>query len=1128
MKKIEFEISPYLGKKLKLLLIMKLTFLLTVVCFLQTSATVYSQATKFSFEMKNQRIQDVLREIEQNSDFRFFYQREQVDVEQIVTMNVTDKTVEEILPELFKGQEVVFDVRQDNLILIKPAKGAIESSTEFYAQQQNSVSGKVTDTRNQPLPGVTVVVKGTTQGTVTDVDGNYSLSTIPENATLQFSFIGMQTQEIVVGTQTIIDISLKDETIGIEEVVAIGYGTQKRATLSGSIATIDAKEITKIPVPNLTNAIAGQLPGVIVNSPGGEPGADDAEVYIRGKGTLGNSSPLIVIDGIPDRGGFSRLNSEDIESFSVLKDASAAIYGARSANGVILITTKRGKTGEPVITANANMAFSQPTTEMNLLDSWQEATLANELKLPWENPQWSNEQIQYLKDQTKPLQYPNTDWENLLLKDWTMTQNYNLSARGGNENFKYFVSGQYLKQDGVFKGTGYPFNQFSLRTNLDAKLTKTLTLGLDLLNRREERNYWAGGNGRDGYNTPWNYARRGGRYLVGYFPDGRVGKGWQPGEFNAAESVSSNGGFTEILDNIVNTKMTLTWETPVKGLIYSMYGAYDSRSNSYSSFKNIWDEWLYDYDTDTYTKAVDATKRTLDETKSVYETTVFNAKLAYQRSFGDHNIDAFAAYEQSKYEMSYLFASRVGLPSDKLPELFTGESAGQNNNGYSDAYGRINYFGRINYDYKGKYIATISLRHDGSQNFPPEKRYGTFPSISMAWRLSEEPFMENVTAITNLKLRGSWGQMGNDDVAPFQYLTSYRFTDYTAYGWGVLAGYDFGNGTLPGIFEAGIANPNITWETATTSDIGLEGNLFENMLRFEFDYFNSKREDILIARNASVPEYTGLVLPDENLGKVNNSGIELLLTHQNKINQDLSYFVSGNMSYAHNEVQYYDEPAGVLDYQKYEGRPIDSWLLYEAVKIYETQDEIDNSVHGDNNVTMPGDIWVKDLNNDGKINTLDTKRIEYGRIPEIMYGINMGVTYKSFDFSMLFQGQAHAYVSLYSPMADDKLFFENRWENGTSIYPRINGASYSTGGYGDNSTFWLRKADFLRLKNVSLSYNVPKKILNSMKLSDVQLYLRGNNLFLLFDDIEGNWQDPEGSSIYPNQRSWQIGLKINL
>lgn len=1107
------------GRFKKYFLIMRLTSLLILVLTLQMSASVWSQT--MNVKLKNSTLQELFVQIEKSSNYRFFYNNDEVDVNQKISIDVEEKTVGKILTDVLEGTPYSFREMDNKLILIERAGNGTNFSGTG-SQQQKSIRGTVKSATGESLPGVSVVVKGTSNGTITDTNGSYTVSNIPPNSTLLFSFVGMKTQEVAVGNKPTIDVVLLEEAIGLEEVVAVGYGTQKKVTISGSIVSITPQKLTEISTVNLSNSIAGQLPGVVVNSPGGDAGADEATVLIRGKGTLGNSDALIVIDGIPDRGGFSRLNPQDIESFTVLKDASAAIYGARAANGVILITTKRGKTGKPVISASTNVIFSQPTIKTNPLDSWQEATLANESKFSWENPQWSKEQIQLLKDQSKPLQYPNTDWMGILLKDWTSSTNNTVSISGGAERIRYFLSGQYLQQNGILKGYSYPYKQSSMRANVDVDIIKSLTLGLDILNRYEDRNYSQLGS--DGL---WRYARSGGRSLVSYFPDGRVGKGFQPGEFNAAETVSPRAGYTRSDDNILNTKVTLNWNTPVKGLTLSAYGAFDSKSNSYKQFKNIWDEWLYDYATNTYSKAVDATKRLLQESKADYSTKTYNVKLNYKKSIGDHNVDAFVAYEQSRFEMTYLIASRQGIPSDKLVELFTGESAGQYNSGKSEANGRINYFGRVNYDYKGKYLATFSLRRDGSQNFAPGKRYGIFPGLSLGWRISEEPFLKGIDVIDNLKIRGSWGKMGNDNVDPFQYLSSYAFTDYAKYGWGVMAGYDFGNGMLPGIFESTVANKNITWETSTTTNIGMEGSLFKSLLNFDFDYFTSKREGILIARNASVPQYTGLALPDENLGRVNNSGFEIQLSTHKKLNKDLSFDVSANMSYAHNKVVFYDEAAGVKNYQKVEGRPIDSYLVWEAVGIYKTQAEIDATPHGDAKVTAPGDLQIKDQNGDGIINNDDRIRFDYSNIPQIVYGINLGLSYKNFDLSALFQGQAKAYVLLKAPLGEDKQYFDNRWGNGESLYPRINVGS--TGTYGSNSTFWLRKADFLRFKNVSLAYNVPEKVLANLKISNLQLYVRGNNLFLLFDKIEGKWRDPEGDyDRYPIQRSWQFGLKLGF
>ena len=434
MKNFEFEDSRYFGKKLKLLLIMKLIFLLTVVCFLQTSATVYSQATKFSFELKNQRIQDVLREIEKNSDFRFFYQREQVDVEQIVNLNITDKTIEEILPELFKGQEVVFDVRQDNLILIKPEQGAIESSTEFYAQQQNFVSGKVTDTGGQPLPGVTVLVKGTAQGTVTNADGNYTVTNVPDNAILQFSFVGMKTQEIVVGIQTIINVSMEEETIGIEEVVAIGYGTQTRREISGSVANISERNFNKGMTQNAVDLLKGKVAGLVITQGSGDITRGQT-IRLRGTSSLtGSSEPFIVIDGVPGM-SLNTVAPHDIESISVLKDASAAaIYGSRSASGVILVTTKKGKRDFSLAEYDGYVAMSTVTNVPQVLNAaeWRDYASKNRINV------------------TGLDKGANTDWFDQIMRTG-VSHNHSFSLSGGGKNSSYRASISYQGQEGVVK-----------------------------------------------------------------------------------------------------------------------------------------------------------------------------------------------------------------------------------------------------------------------------------------------------------------------------------------------------------------------------------------------------------------------------------------------------------------------------------------------------------------------------------------------------------------------------------------------------------------------------------------------------------------------------------------------------
>jgi TonB-dependent starch-binding outer membrane protein SusC len=1102
----------------------------TVFCFAIQSAMASpgkgksTNEVKLTLELNNESLKTAFKKIEKKTEFLFAYQSKLVDAYKKLTIIKEERTLTETLELLLKNTNLAYRQVNSSIIIYKNnTLGAsiletTKASINLLAAAE-PILGKVTNDKGEAVGKATVTVKGTNRSVVTNDNGTFTIEAAKGDV-LVITYVGFQPIELVVGDSSNIDVQLLPIINSLGDVVVIGYGSQKKVNVTGSVVSVNSKKLVESNVANLTQAISGLLPGVIVNTSGGGAGDDGAQILIRGKGTLGSNAPLVVIDGVPDRGGFARLSPQDIESFTVLKDASAAIYGARAANGVILVTTKRGTAGKPVFNASTSILFSQPTTKRNQLDSWQAATLDNEyLKVNGENPRWTDDQVELLKNQTKPLEYPNTDWNKLLIKDWSKLSNTTLSVNGGSKDMRYFLSGQYLKQEGVFKGNDYPYIQSSIRANFDANLTKTLTMGLDILYRRENRNYSQIGDGI------WGFVLQSRRYLVDYFPDGRVGRGIQAGEYNAAETLSPNAGFTRINDNFLNTKISFRWELPVKGMALSAYGAFDPRSRDFTRFKNTWEEWSYSYDSDTYSKAVDNTPRTLEETKGESFTKTFNVKLDYQKSLGNHNFDAFVAYEQRRDESSFLSGFRTGLPTNQIVGLFAGLEKGQGNNGFNDASGRVNYFGRMNYDYNGKYLATFSLRHDGSQNFPPGKRFGTFPAISVGWKISDESFMRNISAINNLKLRASWGKMGNDNVGPFQYLSTYAYSISDPEGYGFLAGYDFGNGLQPGIYESTAANPNITWETATTSNIGLEASLFNRNVTIELDYFKSRRNGILIARNASVPEYTGLQLPAENLGIVDNSGYEIQISHQKKLNKNFSYNVGGNMSYARNKVVFYDEPASVTGEQKYEGRPIDSYTVYEDGGIFQTKDEADAYPQPDGQETAAGDVKIIDLNGDGKIDFYDTKRINYGRIPEIVYAFNLGASYKNFDLSILLQGQANSYVNIGNPLGDDKLFFENRWTNGNSTYPRAN----PTAGAAGNSTFGLRKADFLRFKNVSLTYNVPEKLLTRVKLSRLQFYARGNNLFLLSDNIEGNWRDPESDfNNFPMQRTVQFGLNINF
>ena len=1113
---------------------MKLSLLLIFISLfgLQASPS-YSQKT-VTLNLNGVSVSHFLGLIEAQTDFRFVYKLKDVDLDRKVDITVTNEKVPTVLEMIFKNTRTNYKIYGSQVFLTEALETSTisTSSSGILKKQQNiTVTGTITDKENgMPIPGANIVVKGTNNGVMSDFDGNYAIEVSPTSV-LVYSYVGFVTNEIPVNGKSQINVVLREDAVALDEVVVVGYGTQQKATITGSIATIQSEKLEETPTSNISHALAGRLPGLVVNTRSGAPGEDDASIFIRGKGTLGSTSPLIVIDGIPDRGGFSRLNPEDIESFSVLKDASAAIYGARAANGVILITTKRGKIGKPQFSFNNSFGITQPTRLPDLMGSWQYATVENEYADNFSGAphKWSETDIQKFRDGSSPLTHPNTNWLDAIMTDWTNQSNHSLTVRGGSETIQYYLSGQYLKQNGGFENGDFPYEQYQLRANIDVELSKDLSIALDISNREEDRNAPSAGS----YSAIMHTAGVTYPYLVPFYPNGLPGKGFQPSEPNLAIATSLAGGYNNRLDNIFNSKVGFDLNLPIEGLKLTGYAAFDYQFFKQKYFQNIWDEYVYDVESNDYELVPIGRERNLTINKNDWNTHTYHLQLEYKRSFGDHNFDSFIAYEQSQYEGNSLYAYREGFPSDKLDQLFAGDvNQSLTNNGGEAANGRINFFGRVNYDFANKYLATFSLRYDGSQNFPKDHRFGAFPSLSVGWVLSEEDFLQEYDFVNSLKIRASWGQMGNDNVGAYQYLASYQYPEYNNWPYGIQAGYAFGDDVnyVAGFLESKVPNPNITWEKATTINIGVDGSLFNHKLDFTIDVFRSLREDILTARNESVPDYTGLNLPDENLGEVLNRGFEVSLSHRSFISENLSFNATGNFSFARNEVKYLDEAQDLPNYQRKEGYPIDSYVVYEADGLFQTEEEVANypTLPG----TGPGDVKLLDINGDGEISELDQVRKNYGITPEIIYGLNLGVSYKRFDVSLFFQGQANAYLNIMPYLNYDKDFFINRWQQeGDNKYPRVfRDLNSGSGPSNRSSTFWLKKADFLRLKNVSVSYSLPDPWMSFLKLESAKVYFQGSNLFSV-DQIK--YFDPESSSgsglgNYPIQRILQLGLDINF
>ena len=1018
-----------------------------------------------------------------------------------------------------------------------------EDTGRGTAQVPRVVTGRVTDSAGASLGGVSVGIRGSKRGATTDSTGSFSLKVPSGNVTLTFSMVGFQDQQVPLNGRSQLSVSLSGGRKDLGEVVVIGYGTRKKVNLTGAVSDISGGEIAKSPVANISNALGGSMPGLIVNSRSGEPGADDAAFFIRGVGTLGRTAPLIVIDGIPDRqGGFNRLDANDIESFTVLKDATGAIYGARAANGVVLITTKRGLTGKTQLSFTANGSVTQPTRVPKMLNSHDYAQSVNEYDaLLGQQPTYTADQLQKYQDGSDLLGYPNTNWWKTVMRPWSFQNNDVMSLRGGTDKVKYYLSGQYLRQNSMYRGGSDYYTNKNARANVDIQATPTLRIGLDAMYRNEYKlnegpQY---GSANDIFQELWSAYP----YLVPRYPNGYVGVGIGGGPQNSMVYVLNGQlGNTTTNYDFLQTKTTLSWnlDKVTPGLHLDGYYAYDLFYYNYKGF-NAQPPPAYSYNqtTQTYTEVESSNPPNLKLANSKTEDQLVNVKLGWERKFGRSSLEAFAAYEMSKETYTELDAFRTGFLNNSVQGLFAGSTIGQTNNSVDTNTARQNYIGRVSYNYDDRYLLDVNMREDGSPNFPNGRRYGFFPSVSGAWRVSNESFFKS-NVIDELKVRGSWGKTGNDAVNQFQYIQTYQLqagqiSQYLA------AGYFYGATPtqVPGFVLGPTPNINITWETATTTDLGLDMRLFKN-LTFDVDVFRSMRTHILVPPNAVVPEYTGLTLPDENLGKVLNRGIEFQLGWRKTVNKDFSYLINGNFTFAKNKVIYEAEPASVAAYQRMTGHPIGSYLLYQSQGIFQDQASVNKAPHPLG--SGPGDIAYKDVNGDGQINGLDEVRTNLSSTPQIMYGFTFGGRYKNLDATVFFQGQAAA-QALLQPGGLNMVqqFYDGRWlKAGDNKYPRtFNGPTNAT--YGSNtysSNFWLLNDGFLRLKNVEIGYNLSHLgFVQKAKISSARIYVSGNNLFSI--DKWGPSFDPESPGTtspgqvsstngryYPQQRVLNIGLNV--
>jgi TonB-linked SusC/RagA family outer membrane protein len=1106
----------------KLFLVMKLATFFLFISGMAMAASSYSQETRFDLNVKNANIIKIFDEIERITEFGFLFKTDQLDLNKKYSFDIKNENIENILNEVLDKNQYDYKIIDRNIVITRTGSNA------QVLQQQKPVSGKVTDSSGASLPGVSVVVKGTTTGVITDNDGNFSLSNIPANATLQFSFVGMKTQEIVAGSKTTVNVTLTEDAIGIEEVVAVGYGVQKRVNLTGSIATVDKKFLENRPITNSSLALQGAT-GVYVNQTSGRPGADVGTIRIRGVGTLSDANPLVLVDGIEY--DLRDVNPSDIESISVLKDAaSAAIYGNRAANGVILIKTKTGQKGSLKVDYNMYVG-SQSVLQVpdNIVTDATEYMMGKNRALTNEGK--PIEYAQTLIDDykagvasgTDPWKYANTNWMDVMFKNAPI-QEHNLRFSGGSERTVFSASLGYLDQNGILLNT-YA-KKYSINLNLSSEVNKSIKIGANLMS-----NYWLNtesgytSNDANGEGGLMGLIYRGLPMQAPLAKDGTYADQWVrvPGHnfFRNPYALAYEGFHTNKSQRTLASTY-IEFKLPFN-ILYKVTGSANLRFMN-DKFANP-----VIYLTNTNTGVVSPmgnipARGVIQQQFSDLNLTNFHT-LNWNKSIGKSDLSALLGFSIESFESSNFRAQNQGYLGNELTEL----SAGSTNplvSGTSSKSALMSYFGRLNYSYKGKYLLEGNFRYDGSSRFAKGNQWGLFPSVSFGWRISEEGFMKDIQQISNLKLRTSWGQLGNQNIALFSYV------DAVSIG----QNYDFNNAVVSGAAITSVSDPNISWETTTMTNVGLDAGFFKNHLTFEINVFNNLTTGIL--RQISIPAQVGnLGGPYKNIGSVSNKGYELSGQYSNKIGQ-VKFNVGGNVMRVKNNVE---DLKGQIYYNGNriirEGDPIDSFFGLESIGIFKSAEEIAASPF-QNSITQPGDLKFKDIDGNKIIDNND-RNVIGSVIPKYTYGFNFGVEFKNIELTAFFQGTSGLNTiysgNLSKPYSNGagvtRNWLTDSWtpENPGAKLPRL------TTGTGNplnfqTSSFWVSNASYLRMKNIQLGYNVPVYLVKRVGLNSLKVYVNALN-YLTFSNFK--LTDPErlltkDGVDYPNAKTISIGLNLSF
>ena len=993
--------------------------------------------------------------------------------------------------------------------------------------QQLKVTGKVTDSQTgQAAPGVNIIIKGTTSGATTDAGGMYSIEVTDMNAVLIFSFIGYSSKEVPISGSSVIDVLLDPSLQNLDEVVVIGYGTQKKTSLTSAVSTLKAEKLAAIPTSNVSTSLGGRIPGLIVRQTTGEPGRDANNMYIRGISSTGSNQPLLIVDGIPR--AFQNLDPNTIESFTVLKDAAAvAPYGVASANGVILVTTKRGKSGTPTVTFNSYMGFQNSTVLPDLPSAYEYAKLKNAASVSTGgNPIYSDYDLRKFKDGSDPDGHPNHNvYDEMFVKNAPLNS-YSLEVSGGTDKVKYFASIGYQHQAGIWEPTYQ--NKVNYTMNIDANVTKTTKFSFGI-------------NGREQLNSASTVSTGRLFELVHYAapikPLYFVGNG-QGGDYiwgNVYQAGTSKTNVSQLYTQLaLEQELSFIPGLKAKGLI-----AFDPTYSRNKAFRTPSHLWSVDT-TKTPYEYIDAifeqTKPSISQREDYNIQFTSQVSLTYGRSFGKSSIGGLVLFETKSNDASYFGATRRNY-NLTIDELSMGSSslADATNYGSSSSARQMGLVYRATYDYDNKYLFEATGRNDGSYYFAEDQRWGFFPAFSLGWRLSEENFMANIGWINNLKIRASYGVVGALAGAPFQYMSLYNVYGPAA----VLDG-----GAVQAATEGTEANPDITWEKAKKTDVGFEATLWKGLLQVEADFFYENRSNMLANPTVIVPVEYGVSLSQVNAGKMDNRGVDLTMGTSFTVIKDLRISLSGNFTYAQNKLLEVFETSTTYDNpnRRITGRPLGTRFGFESLGYFQVEDfdESGNLLSGIATQpwgkVYPGDVRYRDLNKDGKIDNNDIKPIGTADIPQIVYGIVANISYKNFAIDVLFQGTGK--TNIYGPSG-----YWHPFNNGRGAYvsnldywtPENRDASHCritpspTSNNNQTSSYLMFNSRYLRLKSLNISYTIPSAVSKKAGIQGARVYVSGQNLITWTPIIN---YDPEiinsQALDYPQQRVISIGINLTI